>query len=63
MGRTTSGMYGHTFGACLAMGYIFNEEGVTRQWIESATFDIEVAGDPIPATAQLRPFYAARTRN
>ena len=62
VGRTTSGMYGHTFGACLAMGYLNNEAGVTREWIESGSFDIEVAGVPIPATAQLRPYYSARTR-
>ena len=30
VGRTTSGMYGHTFGACLAMGYVLRDEGVTR---------------------------------
>ena len=62
VGRTTSGMYGHTFGACLAMGYVNNEAGVTKEWIESGSFDIEIAGVPIPATAQLRPFYPARTR-
>ena len=63
VGRTTSGMYGHTFGACLAMGYLLHEGGVTPEWIESGTFDIEVAGDSIPASAQLRPFYTARTRS
>ena len=63
VGRTTSGMYGHTFGACLAMGYVLNEEGVTPGWIESGTFDIEVAGVRVPATAQLRPFYTAKTRS
>ena len=62
VGRTTSGMYGHTFGACLAMGYLLHEGGVTPAWIESGTFDIEVAGVPVAATARLRPFYRARTR-
>ena len=62
VGRTTSGMYGHTFGTCLAMGYAFRDEGVTREWIETGTFDIEVAGDPTPATARLHPFYTAKTR-
>ncbi len=62
VGRTTSGMYGHTFGACLAMGYLNHEQGVTPGWIEQGTFEIEVAGDLIPATAQLRPFYTARIR-
>ncbi len=62
VGRTTSGMYGHTFGACLAMGYVLNEEGVTREWIETGSWDIELAGVRIPAEAQLRPFYPAKTR-
>ncbi len=63
VGPTTSGMCGHTFGACLAMGYLFHEEGVTREWIDSGTFDIEVAGVRVPTTAQLRPFYAAKIRS
>ena len=62
VGRTTSGMYGHTFGACLAMGYLTHDEGVTKEWIDSGTYDIEVAGEPIPAQAQLRPFYTAKIR-
>ena len=62
VGRTTSGMYGHTFGTCLAMGYVLRDEGVTREWIETGSWDIELAGARIPATAQLRPFYTAKTR-
>ena len=61
-GRTTSGMYGHTVGACLAMGYLECEDGVTPEWIESGAFDIEAAGERIPAQAQLKPFYTPRTR-
>ncbi|MCY3539758.1 MAG: FAD-dependent oxidoreductase [bacterium] len=63
VGRVTSGMYGHTFGACLAMGYLYNQEGVTQEWIESGSFDIEVAGVQVPADAQIRPFYQAQTRS
>ena len=62
VGRTTSGMYGHTFGACLAMGYVLREKGVTREWVETGSWDVELAGVRIPATAQLRPFYIAKTR-
>lgn len=61
VGRTSSGMYSHTFGACLAMGYINNPEGVTKEWIESGSFEIEVANEKISATASLRPFYKAQT--
>ena len=45
------------------MGYLFHEEGVTRGWIDSGTFDIEVAGVRVPATTPLRPFYAAKIRS
>ena len=62
VGRTTSGMYGHTFGACLAMGYVLRDEGVTGEWIDTGSWDIELAGVRIPAQAQLRPFYTAKTR-
>ena len=60
VGRTSSGMYSHTFGACLGMGYLSNEEGVTREWLESGTFEIEIANVKVPATASLRPFYKAK---
>ncbi len=60
VGRTTSGMFSHTFGACLAMGYVEHEEGVTADWLEGGRFEIEAAGDPVPADASLRPFYKSR---
>ena len=61
VGRTSSGMYGHTFGVCLGMGYLHHGDGVTKEWIESGRFEIEVANVKIPATASLRPFYKAQT--
>ena len=60
VGRTTSGMFSHTFGACLAMGYVENPDGVTADWLASGHFAIEAAGDPIPADAGLRAFYKSR---
>ncbi len=60
VGRTTSGMYGHTVGACLAMGYVNNDSGVTNDWVQAGTFEIEVANVPIAATASLRSFYDPR---
>jgi len=50
-------MSGHTFGAGLARGCALREEGVTREWIETGSWGIELADVPIPTTAQLRPFY------
>ena len=57
VGRTTSGMYGHTVGSCLAMGYLVNEEGVTNDWLESGRYEIEVANVKIPAAWSARSFY------
>jgi 4-methylaminobutanoate oxidase (formaldehyde-forming) len=57
VGRTSSAMYGHTVGACLAMGYLAHPEGVTADWLESAEFTIEVANVPVPVAASLRSFY------
>jgi len=57
VGRTTSGMYGHTVGACLSMGYLNNDAGVTKEWLAAGTYEIEVATVPITVTASLRSFY------
>ena len=57
VGRVTSGMYGHTVGACLAMGYLTNPSGVTADWIDAGDFELEVANVRVPATASLRSFY------
>ena len=57
VGDLTSGMYGHSIGACLGMGYVENEGGVTREFVESGSFEIEVAGERFPARASLRGFY------
>ena len=62
VGRTTSGMFGHTVGAAVSMGYVNHAAGVTKDWIESGTWEIEVATKPIAATSQLRPFYDSSSR-
>ena len=62
VGRTTSGMYGHTVGSALAMGYVTRDEGVTSDWLQAGTFAIEVATRPIPAAISLRSFYDPRPR-
>ena len=57
VGRTSSGMWSYTVGSALAMGYLNYPEGVTKDWIEAGSFEIEVAGAQIPARAQLGSFY------
>ncbi|MDH3499674.1 MAG: FAD-dependent oxidoreductase [Acidimicrobiia bacterium] len=61
-GRTSSGMWSYTEARPIAMGYLNRAEGVTNEWVDSASFEIEVAGARIPATAAVRSFYPARAR-
>ncbi|WP_025038448.1 GcvT family protein [Bradyrhizobium sp. DOA9] len=57
-GRVTSGMYGHTIGTCLGLGFIDNPEGIIdASFLKGGRVEIEVAGVRIPAQASLRPFY------
>jgi 4-methylaminobutanoate oxidase (formaldehyde-forming) len=62
VGRTSSGMFSYVKQSCLAMGYINHPDGVTRDYLESGAFEIEVAGELIPATAQFGSFYPASSR-
>ena len=57
VGRTTSGMWSYVEGAALAMGYINHPDGVTKDYVDEGSFEIEVAAERIPATASLRSFY------
>ena len=58
VGRVTSGMFGHTVGTSLGMGYVENPNGIVdTPFLESGRFEVEVAGERIPARATLRPFY------
>jgi 4-methylaminobutanoate oxidase (formaldehyde-forming) len=57
VGFVTSGMYGHTLGAAVGLGYVSNEEGVTEEFIRSGRFELLVGNDRVPARASLRPLY------
>lgn len=57
IGSTTSGMFGHTVGTSLALGYIEHEGGADKEFIQAGEFEIEVAAERVPARASLRPFY------
>jgi heterotetrameric sarcosine oxidase gamma subunit len=58
VGRLTSGMFGHTVGAPLGMGYVENAGGaVSAEWVAAGRYELEVAAERLPAIASLRPFY------
>lgn len=57
VGAISSAAYGHTLGASVGMGYVHHEDGVNADYLSAGSFEIDVAGERIPATASLRPFY------
>ena len=54
VGFIRSGMYAHTLGAAVGLGYVANREG---EEIATDDYEIEVAGVRYPAAASLRPMY------
>jgi glycine cleavage system aminomethyltransferase T/glycine/D-amino acid oxidase-like deaminating enzyme len=56
VGYLSSGMYGHTLGAAIGMGYV-EAPDLTAERIGEASFAIEVAKDHFSAQASLRAFY------
>ena len=57
VGDVSSGSYGHTLGGAVGLGFVSCEEGVTKDYINSGNWEIQIAGIKYPATASLRPMY------
>jgi glycine cleavage system aminomethyltransferase T/glycine/D-amino acid oxidase-like deaminating enzyme len=57
VGTLASGGYGHTLGGAVGLGSIKREAGVTKEYVNSGTYEIEVSGVRYPAQASLRPLY------
>lgn len=57
VGRVTSGMYGHTLGAAVGLGYVAAPDLSDAASLEQGRWEIEVAGRMIPARASLKPLY------
>ena len=60
VGYLNSGMYGHTLGAAVGLGYVKNKDGVDADFVVSGRFEIEIAGRKVPAKASLSPMYDPR---
>jgi heterotetrameric sarcosine oxidase gamma subunit len=56
LGYLSSGMYGHSVGSAIGMGYV-NAPGLNADRINSAVFEIEVARQRFSAQASLRALY------
>lgn len=56
-GYVRSGMYGHTLGGAVGLGYIEQEGGLEADCVMSSNYEIEVAGELYPAKPSLKPLY------
>ena len=54
VGSTTSGAWGHRIERSLGLGYVKHDAGVTKDWIESGKWEIELAWQRYPAKVQLQ---------
>jgi 4-methylaminobutanoate oxidase (formaldehyde-forming) len=58
VGKISSGMFGHTIGAALGLGYLANGGApVSTEWIAAGQYEVEVAAERVPARVSLQPFY------
>lgn len=57
VGEVRSAAYGHTLGASVALAQLDHEEGVTKEFIETGKYQIDLAGELFDATAHIRTPY------
>ncbi len=62
VGRVTSGMYGHSVGGAVALGFVSHPDGVGRDYVDAGKWEVEIATRRVGATVSLRPFYDPRPR-
>jgi heterotetrameric sarcosine oxidase gamma subunit len=62
VGFVSSAAFGHTFGCPVAMGYINNPDGAAdTAYLTSGRYEIDVAGNLLPATVHLKAPYDPRS--
>ncbi len=57
VGYLTSGNYGHHLGAAIGLGYVPCEPGTPPSVLLESSYEIEVAGKRVAATASIKPLY------
>ncbi len=57
VGRTTAGMFGHSVGATVAMGYVNHDGGINKEWLDNTDFEIEVECVRYKVKPSLRSVY------
>jgi len=56
-GYIRAASYGHTLGGAVGLAMIQHDAPFKKDWIESGTWEVDIAGKRHPAVASLRPLY------
>ncbi len=57
VGYLSSGMFGHTLGRAIGLGYVKADGDCTPDYVLAGKYEIEIARDRFPAKASLKPMY------
>ena len=57
IGRTSSGAFGYTVGASVAMGYVKLGKEDWKRWLTNGVYEVEIAGSRFAASCSPTPFY------
>lgn len=57
VGYLTSAGYGYSVGRSIGYGYVRRAEGIDNDWLEAGGYELEVAGERVPATYHARALY------
>jgi len=60
VGWLTSGGYGHTVDKSIGYGYVRNQAGVDREYLQAGRYELEVASRRFPADIHFAPLYDPR---
>ena len=55
VGWLTSGGFGHTIGKPIGYGYVRSEHGLDATTVQSGHYELEIAGERVPARVTLKP--------
>ena len=57
VGWLSSAGWGYTLETNIGLGYVRNQDGVDRDYLQSGSYELEVAGERIPCELLLQPIY------
>lgn len=57
VGWLTSGGYGYTVGKSIGYGYVRHPDGVTRDFVESGSYELEVGTERVACEVHMTPLY------